>query len=121
MKLTKLHSPTPGNDENNRIHHEPETEEVTELQDNIEPVKVEHFNDQPPNQDYQLTRDRARRQTRPNPRYESLSFNEFALVSGEALDQIEPATYEEAMNGNYSENWINAMQEEMKSLSDYKT
>lgn len=71
VKLTKLDSPTPGNEVNDPIHQEPENEDeaenetelepegVTELQENIEPVEVEHFNDQPPNQDYQLTRDRG--------------------------------------------------------------
>lgn len=102
MKLTKLDSPTPRNDNNDPTHHEPEIEtepeEVTELQDNIEPVEVEHFNDQPPNQDYQITRERARRHIRPNPRYEPLNLTEFSLVSCEALEQIEPAIYEEDIN-----------------------
>ena len=38
-------------------------------------------------------------------------------VQGQLPEPLEPQTYEQAMNGPYREQWIKAMQEEMKSLS----
>ncbi|KAL2517835.1 CCHC-type domain-containing protein [Abeliophyllum distichum] len=48
--------------------------------------------------DYQLVRDRERRQVRPNLKYLSSNLIEFVLVSGEALESVEPISYEEAVN-----------------------
>ncbi|KAL2525901.1 Reverse transcriptase Ty1/copia-type domain-containing protein [Abeliophyllum distichum] len=46
---------------------------------------------------------------------------EFVLVSGEALELVEPLSYEEAVNCKNSENWKKAMREEIHSLGKNDT
>lgn len=55
-------------------------------------------------QNYQLSRDKERRQIRPNPRNGLLHLTGLTLVSRKALEQAEPDSYEEAINGKISEN-----------------
>lgn len=61
--------------------------------------ELEHTTEHTNIQDYWLTTNKERRQIRPNPRYELLNLTNFALVSREALEQAEPASYEEADYG----------------------
>lgn len=67
-----------------------------------------------------MVRDRERRQVRPNPKYEINNLTDFALISGESLEHLEPSSYEDAMNSSDSKKWKEAMNEEMKSLLDNK-
>lgn len=46
---------------------------------------------------------------------------EFALISGEALESVEPTSFEEAVNCENSENWKKAMREEIQSLNKNET
>ncbi|KAL2486784.1 Retrovirus-related Pol polyprotein from transposon TNT 1-94 [Abeliophyllum distichum] len=66
--------------------------------------------------DYQLLRDRERRQVKPNLKYTSSNLMEFVLVSGEDLESVEPFSYEEVVNCKNSENWKKAMREGIYSL-----
>lgn len=125
VKLTKFNPSQPEDDENEVVHHQVEqtTEPVepNEPHNGAEPKEPDHITEQTEVQDYQLTRDRVRRQPRPNPRYELLNMTDFALVSREEIEQAEPTSYEEAIHGKNSENWLRAMKEEMQSLNENKT
>lgn len=57
---------------------------------------------------------------KPNPRYEINNLVDFALVSSETLEHLEPWSFEEAMNDLECENWKDVMKEEMKSLIKIK-
>ncbi|KAH9801638.1 hypothetical protein KPL71_001098 [Citrus sinensis] len=72
-------------------------------------------------QDYQLARDRARRETKPPSRYAYAGMIAYALNSAEEIAIEEPASYREAVKGSDSSNWIKAMEEEMDSLNKNKT
>lgn len=49
------------------------------------------------------------------------NLTDFALISGESLEYVEPLSYEEAMNNFKLERWKDAMKEEVKSLLENKT
>lgn len=66
--------------------------------------------------DYQLARDRERRQINPPARYSQAEVIHFALSIAEEIDFSEPATYEEAMKSKEWRQWLKAMQEEIRSL-----
>ncbi|KAH9752456.1 hypothetical protein KPL71_014688 [Citrus sinensis] len=72
-------------------------------------------------QDYQLARDRARRETKPPSRYAYAGMIAYALNSAEEIAIEEPASYKEAVRGSDNSNWIKAMEEEMDSLIQNKT
>lgn len=97
MKLAKFDLPQLEYENDNPIHQHIELVlepvEVNEPQIETELAKLEHTNIQ----DYQLTRNRERRQIRLNPRYALLNLTDFALVSRKALEQTKPASYEEAV------------------------
>ncbi|KAL2466629.1 CCHC-type domain-containing protein [Abeliophyllum distichum] len=59
--------------------------------------------------DYQLVRDRERRQVRPNLKYVSSNLMEFVIDLGQSLESVEPFSYEEAVNCKNSKNWKKAM------------
>lgn len=71
--------------------------------------------------DYQLVKDRERRQVKPNLKYISSNLMKFVLVSGEALESVEPTSFEEAVNCENSESWKKAMREEIQSLNKNET
>ncbi|KAH9781781.1 hypothetical protein KPL71_008610 [Citrus sinensis] len=72
-------------------------------------------------QDYQLARDRARRETKPLSRYAYVGMIAYALNSAEEIAIEEPANYREAVKGSDNSNRIKAMEEEMDSLNKNKT
>ncbi|KAL5569740.1 hypothetical protein UlMin_026315 [Ulmus minor] len=49
--------------------------------------------------DYQLTRDRSKRQVKPTQRFGYSDFAAFALISFQELTEVEPKTYLEAIKG----------------------
>ena len=71
--------------------------------------------------DYQLARDRIRREIRPPGRFGFADFTAFALTSASEIENSEPSTYEEAINSEESASWITAIQEEMDSLMKNNT
>ena len=67
---------------------------------------------------YQLARDRSRRQVRPPTRYD-YSTNDLyfcALISSHEINGIEPASLGEALKSTHKLEWEAAMKEEMSSL-----
>lgn len=88
-----------------------EIEEV-ESREQVEIVDV-----QPNLSQYSLARDRRRRVIVPLARYTETNYiNLFLNVIVGSNDQ-EPTTFEEAMSGSNSIQWIEAMNEEMHSLN----
>ena len=71
--------------------------------------------------DYQLTRDRLRRQIRAPSRYAQAEVVSFTLNVDEEIGVLEPQSYKEAMTRSDKENWLRAMDEEMRSLEKNKT
>lgn len=69
--------------------------------------------------DYQLARDRESRPCRLPQRLES-DFD-LAYASYQELADKEPNTYEEAIRSECSKEWVEAMKEEMSSLSKNQT
>ncbi|KAH9679844.1 hypothetical protein KPL71_026299 [Citrus sinensis] len=72
-------------------------------------------------QDYQLARDRERRQTKAPDRLGYADLIAFALVSADEIAIEEPGSYSEAISGKDCDKWFTAMQEEMDSLQRNKT
>ncbi|KAH9697805.1 Integrase catalytic domain-containing protein [Citrus sinensis] len=71
--------------------------------------------------DYQLARDRARKETKPPSRYAYVGMVAYALNSVEDITIEEPASYREAVKSSDPRNWIKAMEEEIDSLIKNKT
>ena len=71
--------------------------------------------------DYQLARDRARRETKPPSKYAYAGMVAYALNSVEDIAIEEPTSYREAVKSSDPGNWIKAMEEEMDSLIKNKT
>jgi hypothetical protein len=67
--------------------------------------------------DYQLARDRQRRQVRPPVRFD----DEVSLLTVQGFIESEPVSYDEAMSSKDSKHWLEAMQDEMESLKKNKT
>lgn len=70
---------------------------------------------------YMLTRDRKKRDIRPPNRYGHADMISFALTVAENVECQEPASYKEAMSIEQRDEWLNAMKEEMTSLSKNNT
>ncbi|KAK9179751.1 hypothetical protein WN943_028956 [Citrus x changshan-huyou] len=68
-------------------------------------------------QDYQLTRDKQKRQVRAPERLGYADLIAYALTASQEVDQEEPKTYEEAVASKESAQWIKAMEDEMDSLN----
>ncbi|KAL0366969.1 UNVERIFIED_CONTAM: Retrovirus-related Pol polyprotein from transposon TNT 1-94 [Sesamum radiatum] len=93
-------------------------------QDNQQGEEIEEEENQPRNttrddterhnNDYQLARDRVRRETRIPSR-----FRDFDLALN--TEDLEPLTYEEALGSKNSEQWKQAMNEEIESLRKNNT
>lgn len=67
-------------------------------------------------QDYQLTRDRQRRQIIPSRRFGEADIVHLALNVAEKVEYSDPKTYVEALSSPEREQWIQAMPEEYESL-----
>lgn len=67
-------------------------------------------------QDYQLTRDRERRNIRAPQRLGYAYLIAYALSITDDLSEDEPTTYRDATECDHSDHWIKAMEAEMLSL-----
>ena len=106
-----LNNPSP--DDNSSSDHESDHEESSDIPD----TEVElHDSPQQNLRDYQLARDRSRRNVRPPARYAYSDLVYCALVAGMELRCNEPSSYEEAISSQDSTKWQCAMEEEMASL-----
>lgn len=63
---------------------------------------------------YQLARDRTKREIRIPARFDEADIIAYALNIAEK-SEAEPKTYQEAINYKESQKWIQAMKEEIKS------
>jgi len=70
--------------------------------------------DEAPLAQYNLARDRTRRQIKPPKRYAQADVVSFAL--SEDIEAQDPVTYRETITSNESSQWIRAMNEELESL-----
>ena len=70
---------------------------------------------------YSLDKDRPRRTIRPPQNYAQENLIAFALTVAEELDEVEPATYQEALKGNERQLWHHTMVEDMEVLIKNKT
>ncbi|KAH9723787.1 CCHC-type domain-containing protein [Citrus sinensis] len=66
--------------------------------------------------DYQLVRDRKKRESKPPKRYAYADLIVFALSAAQGIEVDEPKTYTEAVSSKDSKKWIAAMDEEIRSL-----
>ncbi|KAK0583900.1 hypothetical protein LWI29_004754 [Acer saccharum] len=71
--------------------------------------------------DYELVRDRVRRDVIPNSKYSNADFISFALCTGLNIDNTEPRTFDEAVSSIDKARWLNAMRDEMDSLAKNNT
>lgn len=71
--------------------------------------------------DYQLARDRQKRESRPPRRFGYAYFIAYALTAAEEVDCSEPTSYQEAMNCKDVVMWMQAIEEEKLSLMKYNT
>ncbi|KAH9650990.1 hypothetical protein KPL70_026576 [Citrus sinensis] len=65
---------------------------------------------------YQLVRDRNKRESKPHKRYAYADLIAFALSVAQGIEEDEPKTYTEAVSSKDSKKWVAAMDEEMRSL-----
>ncbi|KAH9668177.1 hypothetical protein KPL70_021322 [Citrus sinensis] len=65
---------------------------------------------------YQLVRDRKKRESKPPKRYAYADLIAFALSTEQGVEEDEPKTYTEAVSSKDSKKWVAAMDEEMRSL-----
>ncbi|KAH9679155.1 hypothetical protein KPL71_026007 [Citrus sinensis] len=65
---------------------------------------------------YQLVRDRKKRESKPPKRYAYADLIAFALSAAQGIEEDEPKTYTEAVSSKDSKKWAAAMDEEMRSL-----
>ena len=89
--------------------HQVEESQI-QLEDNIDPLA-----------DYELVRDRTRRNIKPNSKYSNADFMSFAFCTGQNIDNTEPVTYDEAISSIEKARWLNAMRDEMNSLAKNNT
>ncbi|KAL5553358.1 hypothetical protein UlMin_040759 [Ulmus minor] len=92
-------------------------EEQQQVPEGEEQEQVETHEEMPTtSSDYQLTRDRSKRQVKPTQRFGYSDFAAFALISFQELTEVEPKTYLEAIKGKQANQWVEAMKEELSSL-----
>lgn len=72
-------------------------------------------------QSYQLARDRERRIIQPPARYNEADFATFALTYFEENLSPELNTFNQAMNSENKEKWLEAMNAELSSLNENST
>jgi len=77
--------------------------------------------DEAPLAQYNLARDKTRRQSKPPQRYAQADVVSFALSVAEDIEAQDPVTYREAITSSESSQWIGAMNEELASLYNNHT
>ena len=70
---------------------------------------------------YQLARDRDRREIRPPSRYSFADLVFTALVAAQEVQVVEPGSYIDAVRSKDKSKWVEAMKEEMQSLKVNQT
>lgn len=70
---------------------------------------------------YQLARDKVRREIRPPARFSYADLVYTALLADVEIQRTKPNTYAEAISSKDSKKWLTAMKEEMESLRHNKT
>src|ERR1044072_9168661 len=109
---------------------DPNISEKVELE--VEPAKeksVDQEEDQDPGvdtdtsqlQQYQLARDRERRQIKPPQKYGYADLVAYALNIADDISNSEPQSYGEAVNNSEAPQWTAAMTEEIESLHKNRT
>ena len=58
---------------------------------------------------YSLARDRQKRQVKPPKKYGQAEMTTFALSVAEEIVDMEPKTYQEAINSNEADQWVKAI------------
>ncbi|KAK4402106.1 Retrovirus-related Pol polyprotein from transposon TNT 1-94 [Sesamum angolense] len=105
--------------EGSKVNNQQGEEDSEETQQESENTRIETQNDSsseniPSTHDYQLARDRDRRESRLPSR-----FRDFHLALN--TESNEPSSYKEALESSDAKNWKNAMNEEIISLLKNKT
>ena len=103
---------------------EPELNKPEEPSEEIEAEEDSDQNqsdDQGVQIDYQLTRDRERRITKPPQKFGYADLIAYALSVETEKEDHEPETFKQAVNCIDKEKWIEAMEEEMVSLHKNNT
>ncbi|KAL5567862.1 hypothetical protein UlMin_024437 [Ulmus minor] len=92
-------------------------EEQQQVPEGEEQEQVETHEEMPTSSsDYQLTRDRSKRQVKPTQRFGYSDFAAFVLISFQELTEVESKTYSEAIKSKLANQWVEAMKEELSSL-----
>lgn len=97
------------------------------LDDNNLPIEIDNISESEeqfnlhdlPLDDYQLTRDRERRQIKPHVRFDNDDF--VSLFTYQDKSKNEPNSYDDAINCKDSMSWKAALDDEMNSLLKNKT
>ena len=92
----------------------------------IEPVQDDDQQEEMPAdqetfRNYQLAKDRSRRQIRTPAKYAQADVISFAFNVVRELESIDPLNYKEAMSCKERDKWITVMHEEMDNLKKNKT
>lgn len=87
--------------------------------DNLSESEEQNTLPNPPLDEYQLTRDRERRQIRPPVRFNNDDF--VSLFAHQDKSENEPDSYDDAINCKDHMFWKDAMNDEMNSLLKNKT
>ncbi|KAH9768873.1 Integrase catalytic domain-containing protein [Citrus sinensis] len=100
-------------DDGNSRNSSEDQEESTET--HIQPQQQTQF------QNYQLAKDRKKRQTRPQQRYEYADLITYALAASHEIEVDEPKNYFEAIQSPYKSEWQKAMDNEIALLHNNNT
>ncbi|KAL0403976.1 UNVERIFIED_CONTAM: Retrovirus-related Pol polyprotein from transposon TNT 1-94 [Sesamum radiatum] len=95
------------------LNHQ-DNQQGEEIEEENQPRNIAGDDTEHHNNDYQLARDRVRRETRIPSRYKDF---DLALT----VEDLEPLSYEEALGSKSSEHWKQAMNEKMESLRKNNT
>ena len=71
--------------------------------------------------DYQLARDRRRREIKTPVCFAQANLIAYAFSIGEKIEHEDPATFKEAYDSKEKELWLEAIREEIRSLRKNKT
>ena len=102
-----------------QIEVEPSSIELNE-QENFEP-EIETETQEEDLSNYQLARDRTRRDVKAPERYIEADIIAYALHIANQSTEPEPRSYSEAINSRDSQKWKQAMMKELKSLKENNT
>ena len=115
-KSNEIEVEQPPNNESNKlpsIIEEEKTESMITL-----PLTLEVTQEEEGLSTYSLARDRQRRTTIvPPSRYSEANFVNFVINDMNHLNDNEPKTFDEAVSCPNARHWINAMNDEMESLT----